>query len=73
MGNGLGPFQAATLHFAAACGDEYLQEFQAGLAERAALVGTTAWQYSDGGFQVPDTPGLGVEIDEQALARYAAR
>lgn len=70
MGNGLGPFQAATLHFATACGGEYLQEYQAGLAERATLVGTTAWHYADGMFRVPDAPGLGVEVDESALARY---
>jgi len=34
MGNGLHVFQAATLHLATACGDECLQEYQAGLAER---------------------------------------
>lgn len=71
MGNGLGPFQAATLHFATACGGEYLQEYQAGLADRAELIGTTDWKYADGGFVVPDTPGLGVQVDEEALARYA--
>jgi L-alanine-DL-glutamate epimerase-like enolase superfamily enzyme len=70
MGNGLGPFQAATLHFSTACGDEYLQEYQAGLAERATLVGRTAWQYAEGMFRVPDAPGLGVEVDEEALSRY---
>ena len=26
------------------------------LAERAALVGATAWEYADGGFRLPDTP-----------------
>ena len=70
MGNGLGPFQAATLHFSTACDGQYLQEYQAGLAERAMLVGSTAWKYADGMFRVPDMPGLGVEIDEVALARY---
>lgn len=73
MGNGLGPFQAATLHFATACGGEYLQEYQAGLAERATLVSTTAWEYADGAFVVPDAPGLGVDVDEEALARYVVR
>ena len=70
MGNGLGPFQAATLHFAAACPETCLQEFQAGLAERASLVGSTAWEYADGGFRLPDAPGLGVEMDERALLRH---
>ena len=71
MGNGLAVFQAATLHFAAVCGAECLQEYQAGLAERAALVASTAWVYADGVFQLPDRPGLGVEVDEEAVARYA--
>ncbi len=70
MGSGLHVFQAATLHFATACGDECLQEYQAGLAERGDLVGRTDWRYSDGGFDLPDTPGLGVHIDEEALTRY---
>ena len=70
MGNGLGPFQAATLHFSTACGGEYLQEYQAGLAERATLIGSTEWQYGEGVFCVPDAPGLGVEVDEEALMRY---
>ena len=72
MGSGLAVFQAATLHFAAACGGEYLQEYQAGLAQRAELVADTAWEYAEGGFGLPDRPGLGVEVDEGALARYAA-
>ena len=71
MGSGLHVFQAATLHFATACGDEYLQEYQAGLAERGDLIGDTSWRYADGSFDLPDTPGLGVRIDEEALAGYA--
>ena len=70
MGSGLHVFQSATLHFATACGPEYLQEYQAGLAERGDLVGHTSWQYADGGFALPETPGLGVQIDEEALTRY---
>ena len=73
MGNGLAVFQAATLHFATACGGEYLQEYQAGLAERARLVADTAWTYADGGFSLPDRPGLGVAVDEDAVARYTVR
>ena len=48
----------------------FLQEYQAGLAERGDRVGRTSWQYDDGCFALPDAPGLGVEIDEEALARY---
>lgn len=71
MGSGLHVFQAATLHFATACwNNDYLQEYQAGLAERGDRVGRSDWQYADGAFVVPDTPGLGVEMDEEALTRY---
>ena len=73
MGNGLAVFQAASLQFAAACDGEYLQEYQAGLAERAALVSETAWSYSGGGFRLPDCPGLGVVIDAEAVARYTVQ
>ena len=34
-------------------------------------MGSTAWEYADGMFNLPDAPGLGVTVDEQALARYA--
>ncbi|NKB66100.1 MAG: hypothetical protein GKR89_03480 [Candidatus Latescibacteria bacterium] len=70
MGNGLAVFQAATLHFAAACTDEYLQEYQAGLAVRANLVASTDWIYAEGGFNLSHRPGLGVSVDEEAVARY---
>jgi D-galactarolactone cycloisomerase len=73
MGSGLAVFQAATLHFSAVCGGEYLQEYQAGLAQRAALVADTAWQYADGAFSLPDRPGLGVAVDEDKLARYLVK
>ncbi|MEE3216525.1 MAG: enolase C-terminal domain-like protein, partial [Pseudomonadota bacterium] len=73
MGNGLAVFQAATLHFAAACDGQYLQEYQAGLAERGASIGSTDWQYDEGAFVVPDTPGLGIQIDEEAVSRYSSR
>ena len=73
MGNGLAVFQAASLHFAAACDGEYLQEYQAGLAQRAALVSETAWRYAAGGFRLPDRPGLGVVVDTEAVARYTVQ
>ena len=31
------------------------------------------WQVRDGGVRLPDVPGLGVEIDKEALERYADR
>lgn len=32
---------------------------------------TQPWQYADGALLLPDAPGLGVELDEDKLARYA--
>ena len=31
------------------------------------------WQVRDGGVRPPNVPGLGVEIDKEALERYADR
>ena len=73
MGAGTCVLQAATLSFATACTPEYLQEYQAGLAERGSSVFDSAWAYSDGAVALPDRPGLGVEIDDAELARYAVR
>jgi L-alanine-DL-glutamate epimerase-like enolase superfamily enzyme len=30
----------------------------------------SAWSFADGGFRMPDQPGIGVEVDEAALARF---
>jgi galactonate dehydratase len=70
MGSGLDIFQAATLQIAAAAGDpSLLTEFQAGLSGRLGGV-RSAWSFADGGFRMPDQPGIGVEVDEAALARF---
>ena len=73
MGAGTCVLQAATLGFATACTPEYLQEYQAGLAERGSSVFDSAWAYRDGAVALPDRPGLGVEIDDAELARYAVK
>lgn len=73
MGSGLDLFQAATLGFAAACGDEHLQEFQAGLAGRLGDAVDSAWRVVDGAFALPDRPGVGVEIDLERLADSIVR
>ena len=70
MGSGLDLFQAATLHFAAACGDEHLCEYQAALAGRLGGAIDTGWRFADGAFGMPDRPGLGVEVDEAALTPF---
>lgn len=73
MGSGVSVFQAATLQCAAVASPEYLQEFQGGLSDRLAEASDTAWQYADGGFELPDRPGIGVEIDEALLEPFIVR
>lgn len=73
MGSGVSVFQAATLQCAAVASPEYLQEFQGGLSDRLADASDTAWQYADGGFELPDRPGIGVEIDEALLEPFIVR
>lgn len=70
MGSAGSIFQAATLSFAAGCGDALLSEFQAGLAKLASAFVDTGWQYAGGAFKVPDRPGLGVIVDEDAMAPF---
>jgi D-galactarolactone cycloisomerase len=71
MGSGLDIFQAATLQVAAALGDpSLLTEFQAGLSGRLGDAVRSAWAFADGGFRLPDEPGIGIAVDEAALARF---
>jgi galactonate dehydratase len=70
MGSGLDVFQAATLQFAAGCEAGPLCEFQGGLNARLGDAVDTAWRYADGGFRLPDRPGIGVEVDVERLARF---
>ena len=70
MGSAGSIFQAATLAFSAGCPDVLPSEFQAGLADLASAFVDTAWQYADGAFTVPDRPGLGVTVDEAAMAPF---
>lgn len=73
MGSGVSVFQAATLQCAAVASPEYLQEFQGGLSDRLAEASDTAWQYRDGGFELPDRPGIGVEINEARLEPFIVK
>lgn len=70
MGGALDLFQAATLHVAAACGGALLCEYQAGLAGRLGSATDSGWRYRDGAFRLPERPGLGVEVDLEALAPF---
>ncbi|MEO5701905.1 MAG: mandelate racemase/muconate lactonizing enzyme family protein [Casimicrobiaceae bacterium] len=70
MGGALDVMQAATLHFAAACGGDLPCEYQAGLANRLPDVVRSQWRRTSGSFEVPEAPGLGIDIDEHALQRF---
>ena len=73
MGSGVSVFQAATLQCAAVAPPDYLQEFQGGLSDRLEKASDTAWQYADGGFVLPDRPGIGVEINETLLEPFIVK
>ena len=70
MGNGVSVFQAATLHCAAVASPWMLQEFQSGLSTLLRDATHTAWHLEDGAFVLPEVAGLGVTVDESALASY---
>jgi len=69
--NPLGPIAgAAALHFAVSTPNHIIQE---------EMVGAVPWYFdvvrgpivmTDGHWQVPDTPGLGVEVDEDECAKH---
>ena len=73
MGSGVSVFQAATLQCAAVASPDYLQEFQGGLSDRLDKASDTGWKYADGGFVLPDRPGIGVEINESLLEPFIVR
>ncbi len=71
MGMGSPIFQAATLHFSSICESNYLQEFQAGLANNLHELVKTFWSYKEGYIYMPKKFGLGVEVDEQKILEYS--
>ena len=73
MGSGVSVFQAATLQCAAIAPPDYLQEFQGGLSDRLEKASDTAWKYENGGFKLPDRPGIGVEINEALLEPFIVK
>ena len=62
---------AASLHFAAAIESTSLFEFQATPNEIRDVLVPDVPQPVDGMIEVPQGPGLGVHVDEEALARFA--
>jgi L-alanine-DL-glutamate epimerase-like enolase superfamily enzyme len=73
MGTGVSVFQAATLQCAALASPEYLQEFQGGLSDKLGDASGSAWSYKDGAFKLPDRPGIGADLDEDAIEPFIVR
>lgn len=66
----LGVMQSARLHATAAARACVLpSDFQSQLIREHTLV-TWNWPYADGQLQLPDGPGLGIQLDRDALQRY---
>jgi D-galactarolactone cycloisomerase len=70
MGGALDVMQAATLHYAAICDDTFPCEYQAELGDRLSSAIRSDWHHGPRGFEVPDVPGLGVDVDEDALQPF---
>ncbi|MEV0289949.1 mandelate racemase/muconate lactonizing enzyme family protein [Kribbella sp. NPDC050820] len=69
--SGLGVVMAASIHASAAIGNLVAYEFHPTLFDPVNVVLTTALERGHLGFAVPTGPGLGVEVDEDAV--HAAR
>jgi len=61
---------AATLHLAAALPNFYLLETMSSDVPWRAEISTEQVKLVDGSMQIPDGPGLGIEIHEEAIARH---
>ena len=70
MGGALDVMQAATLHFAAAHPSSLPCEYQAGLAGRMPDAVRSHWRIGAHGFETPSEPGLGIDVDEEALQTF---
>jgi galactonate dehydratase len=70
MGGALDIMQAATLHFAAAGAAQLPCEYQQGLANRLPAAIRSHWRVGPQGFELPAVPGLGIEVDEDALQQF---
>jgi galactonate dehydratase len=69
--NPLGPIAGvAALHFAVATPNHVIQEEMVGAVPWYAEVVRGPLRLIDGFWQVPDAPGLGIEVDEAACARH---
>ncbi|MFW6150739.1 MAG: mandelate racemase/muconate lactonizing enzyme family protein [Chloroflexota bacterium] len=64
---------AATLQVSAAIPNFLITEYFVNFAERGRAIVTRPFVVEGGYIHVPDAPGLGLELDEAALARYPAQ
>jgi L-alanine-DL-glutamate epimerase-like enolase superfamily enzyme len=67
---GSGVLVAASLHLAAALDRPTYSEFSVAESPLASSVVTEPFRLEDGCLGVPDRPGLGVELDEDVVARF---
>ena len=71
--NPMGPLAGAiNLHFAASTTNFLVLEYRAHDKGRWRELVKDPWAPVDGHLEIPDTPGWGLEVDEDALARYPA-
>ena len=71
--NPMGPLAGAiNLHFAASTTNFLVLEYRAHDKGRWRDLVKNPWSPVDGHLEIPDTPGWGLEIDEDALGRYPA-
>ena len=71
--NPMGPLAGAiNLHFAASTTNFLILEYRAHDKGRWRELVKNPWAPVDGHLEIPDAPGWGLEIDEDALDRYAA-
>ena len=69
-GVGLGPSEAAYTQICAACKSMTLTSDICGETLRVDDLIVEPLAFADGHVEVPQAPGLGVELDEEALERY---
>jgi len=61
---------AATLHAAAGMPNFLITEYFVNFEEMGKEIALTPFEVVDGYIRLPTTPGLGIDLDEAALARY---
>jgi L-alanine-DL-glutamate epimerase-like enolase superfamily enzyme len=70
VSTGLGIRFAATLHYSAALGSFHLLEYQGGLAASINASITAPITVESGEIAVPEGPGLGVTLNDEAVAPH---